>query len=196
MKLQRANTWYRPYTVHGYTVKNIHFYNDNGIVVSTRCGYLTDIHGADIKEIDINTETIAKRRKVNFTRNEVFIITAHNDCTNELYIPVSLLNIQFAKYEYRNKMIFAIYYGDDNIKISDPICSLYIHLYQLRNEYEKIYKECSDTDICIEKNEICFNKLDNLKALAYDIKDEIKLLSTLNVEEAIKLAKKRGIWEE
>ena len=106
MKIGRESGFYRPYAIvvnnRGYYVENICFYNESGVVVSTK-GWLENNNGGDIKEIELPIEEIKLRRKENFD-GKVFAMTNKNKYTNEtrmkLYIPCNMLDIHFVEKRY------------------------------------------------------------------------------------------------
>ena len=78
MKIGRTTNWYRPYAItvnnKGYKIHQIHFYNAEGIVVSSNSGWLETREG-DIKEVELPIEKLKLKRKVKFD-GTVFAIAA------------------------------------------------------------------------------------------------------------------------
>lgn len=89
----------RYYYFNDNAIKNIIFYNDDGIIMETKQGWL-ECHG-DIKSIECGE--IASRNKVNLTRKENFVIkesTKHyqnNKAELTLYLYVDNCNIKIKK---------------------------------------------------------------------------------------------------
>lgn len=57
--------WYRPYIYDKYTIKNIMFYNENGVIAQSNSGWLEN-NGKDLEQITINVDEIALKRKEDF----------------------------------------------------------------------------------------------------------------------------------
>lgn len=126
MLLKRGSNWYRPYEIRvngkNYEVKEIKFYNNIEVVVSTRSGWLESKYG-DITEINLPVEEIKQRRKEKFD-GEVFIISSGKEYNNELmatlYIPTDILGVHFVKYDiFYNSQVRAVYEGNHDIYITE-----------------------------------------------------------------------------
>lgn len=91
-EIKRMHTWYRPYAIGSYFVSEIHFYDKNGVIVSTSSGWLAK-GNEDLEVLEVPTEP-RKRMKVNFDRNEVFYISKGKDYSGELkcalYLPIDI----------------------------------------------------------------------------------------------------------
>lgn len=145
IKLERTYNWYRPYTVVAsgktYLLENIHFYDDNGIVVSSGGGWLQSIHGRDIKEIELDVDKVIRRNKEKFD-GEVFGLTfrSYNETRLVLYIPIDMLNI---KYDCKRKMygdkVYECYRGDQGIYLTKYVESLDTKLRLVKNDYSALY---------------------------------------------------------
>lgn len=191
MKIGRGSNWYRPYMVvvnnKAYKVHQIHFYNTEGIVVSSNSGWLERTNG-DISEIELPTEELKLKRKVNFD-GTVFIISKGKeaygyDTEADVYIPADMLNIHFVEHKlmYSNSQVRAIYEGEQGIYITTYIKSLNEGLMSIRTEYEEVYKRVSDSDLSIKGNGVLAD-IDRLKVLAEEFIAERIKISNLTIDD-------------
>lgn len=73
LKLQRKTDWYRPWFIDDRAIYSITFFNANGIIYKTPCGWLQENGKTDIDFIEIKQPI--KKRKVDFTCKKNFIVT-------------------------------------------------------------------------------------------------------------------------
>ena len=191
MKIGRTSNWYRPYAItvnnKAYKIHQIHFYNTEGIVVSSNSGWLETKQG-DIREIELPIEELKLKRKVKFD-GTVFVISkgkewCGSDIEADLYIPADMLNIHFVEHKlmYSNSQVRAIYEGEQGIYITTYIKSLNDHLMSIRTEYEKVYKRVSDSDLSIKGNSV-LTDIDRLKELAEEFIAERIRISNLTIDD-------------
>ena len=189
MKIGRVVCWHRPYGVvvnnKPYEIRKIHFYNTEEIVVSSNSGWLETKLG-DIKELELPTEELKLKRKVKFD-GTVFIISKgkHYDDTNlaELYIPAYMLNIHFVEHKIMySTQIRAIYEGEQGIYIASYVKCLNEGLMSIREEYEKVYKRVSDSDLSIKGDGVLVD-IDKLKELAEEFIAERKRIHNLTIDD-------------
>ena len=146
IKLKRTTNWYRPYTVIAsgkeYLLENIHFYDENGIVVSSGSGWLQNINGIDIHEIELPVDKVTRINKTKFD-GEVFGLTyrSYNETRLVLYIPIEMLNIE---YDCKRKMygdrIYECYKGDQGIYLTKYIKALDEELRVIKSTYESLHE--------------------------------------------------------
>ena len=190
MKIGRETNWYRPYAItvnnKAYKIHQIHFYNAEGIVVSSNSGWLETKQG-DIKEVELPIEELKLKRKVKFD-GTVFAISkgkefCGSDIEADLYIPADLLNIHFVEHKIMySTQIRAIYEGEQGIYITSYIKSFNEHLMSIRAEYEKVYKRVTDSDLSI-KGEGVLVDIDRLKVLAEEFIAERIRISNLTIDD-------------
>lgn len=85
--IQAQGLW-RYYTIGNAKVRNIIFYNDNGIIAETNQGWIEN-NGQDIKKIEV--ENLANRNKVVLTRKENFVVkTSETDYDGRKYLNIYL----------------------------------------------------------------------------------------------------------
>ena len=189
MLLKRGSNWYRHYDIRvngkNYEVKEIKFYNNNGVVVSSCSGWLESKYG-DITEINLPIDEVKTRRKEKFD-GEVFIISSGKEYNNELmatlYIPADMLGVHFVKYGiFYNSQVRAVYEGNYDIYITTFKKSIDEHLNEIRIEYEEIYKKSSDIDITINALTV-INNIDKLKNLALEFEKEKKRIEGLKIDD-------------
>ena len=187
IKLERTSNWYRPYTVVAsgkeYLLENIHFYDENGVVVSSGSGWLQSINGMDIEEIELPVDKVTRRNKEKFD-GEVFGLTfrSYNETRLVLYIPISILNI---KYDCKRKMygdrIYECYKGDQNIYLTKYVESLDAKLRLIKNDYSALYESVELFEM--ERN--ADKAIQNLKQMIETIekfKEERKNIDSIVVE--------------
>lgn len=120
MIIKRQAEWYRPYFINDIELKNIIFYNKNGIVLQVKYGFIEEYFKRDILSyggdlIALGIDTPKKANKVNFDRQDNFYITV-NDYTGKkynLYINTNNINIELSGTE--KKEISEGYYHIYNI---------------------------------------------------------------------------------
>jgi len=190
MKIGRTTNWYRPYAItvnnKAYKIHQIHFYNAEGIVVSSNSGWLETKQG-DIKEVELPIEELKLKRKVKFD-GTVFAISqgkefCGSDIEADLYIPADMLNIHFVEHKIMySTQVRAIYEGEQGIYITSYIKSFNEHLMSIRAEYEKVYKRVTDSDLSI-KGESVLADIDRLKVLAKEFIAERIRISNLTIDD-------------
>lgn len=192
MVIGQVNNWYRPYYVvvnnKLYKVDKIKFYKDNAIMVESQSGWLERVDG-DIKEIELPIDEIKLKRKEAFD-GKVFIISKGKEwCGNEtiadLYIPVDMLNIHFAKHEIKYQQLRKVYEGEQGIYISVYVKSLIVELEAIRNEYDEVYKQLDGYSMKTSRADIIYDNIDKLKELAEKYKAEQKRAYELKVEDVV-----------
>lgn len=192
MKVCRANGFYRPYFIEvngtGHYVHNIHFYDESGVVVSSGFGWLERKYNTittDIEEIELPVDEIKLRRKEKFD-GVVFAMTKKDDFGDtryELYIPCDMLNICFVEYILKYDQVRKVYKGSNDIYISEYVKSVDVKLNEIRSEYERLYKDVSDSALYIEKPEIVLAKLEKMMELTKQYKAEQKRVHELTIDD-------------
>ena len=96
--IKREASWYRPYAIQGRTVRKIHMYNKEGIVLTIDSGWFEVKGYGDVEQFTLGTDEIKLRRKENFNEKEVFIISVKPEYSNEksceLYIHNDLIGFK------------------------------------------------------------------------------------------------------
>ena len=192
MIITRRVAWYRPYYVlvnaKRYKLRQIKFYKDGAIMVKSQSGWLETKNSKDM-ELELPIEEIKLKRKENFDKNEVFIISRGkeeygNEIEADLYIPADMVGIHFVGHEIAFKtQVRAIYEGEQDIYITEFVKSLQDRLFGIREEYEKIYKEVDDTCLSVHKSEEVLAKIDKLKELAEEFIAERKRVHSLTIDD-------------
>lgn len=187
IKLERTINWYRPYTVVAsgkeYLLDNIHFYDENGVVVSSGSGWLQNINGIDIKEIELPVDKVIRRNKEKFD-GEVFGLTfrSYNETRLVLYIPIEMLNI---KYDCKRKMhgdrIYECYIGDQNVYLTKYIKSLDKDLRIIEHNYSDLHESIKSYDMSRDPDkaiETLYKMIETVKSF----KEERKRIDSIVVE--------------
>lgn len=191
MKIGRVNNWYRPYYVlvnnKWYQVNKIKFYKDNEILIESNSGWLENGKGGDLREIELPIEKITLKRKEKFD-GSVFIVSVGKDYSGELkadvYIPADMVGIHFVRHEIAYKtQVRAVFEGEQGIYISSYVKSLDSTLFVIRDEYEKVYKQVSDSDLSIGNSEEVLSNIDKLKELAEEFIAERKRVNSLTIDD-------------
>lgn len=190
MKIGRTTNWYRPYAVivnnKAYKIHQIHFYNTEGIVVSSNSGWL-ETKQSDISEIKLPIEELKLKRKVKFD-GTVFVISkgkefCGSDIEADLYIPADMLNIHFVEHKIMySTQVRAIYEGEQGIYIASYVKCLNDGLMSIRAEYEKVYKRVTDSDLSIKGNGVLAD-IDKLKELAEEFIAERNRIHNLTIND-------------
>lgn len=190
MKVGKTAVWYNPwYAVVGNgnrSVKlgDIRFYDDNGVVCDTGRGWIEGLDG-----IDLPTDSIKLRRKVNFD-GEVFVVTDPNTPCYEdtknyiLYIPAKMCGVKHVCDKLVNGIwqVYSVFEGDNGIHIERYIKSIDGKLRDIRNKYEHVHKECDDYRLYSDTDNM-IAKLDELKELANAYKVEKDRLYSLTIDD-------------
>lgn len=187
------NSIFSNYVINDKKIGNICIYNNNHCI-NTYCGWFENIRGERIAAIDIPANRIVNKRKINMEKEDVFIVT--NDMSKTLFIPAKMINLKLNKYRYINQSIMASYRGEFNIYIEDQVCYLGDNLIDIDERYTDMVKKCSVWKMKHNTADNIVKNLNILKDLAKEYHAEKQLLESLNTEQAIELAKKRGIWTE
>lgn len=190
MKIGREVNWYRPYAVtvnnKKYKISKIHFYNAEGIVVSSNSGWLESTKG-DIGEVELPIEELKLKRKVKFD-GTVFAISkgkewCGSDIEADLYIPADMLGVHFVEHKIMySTQVRAIYEGEQGIYITSYVKSFNEGLMSIREEYEKVYKRVTDSDLSIKGDGILAD-IDKLKELAEEFIAERKRINNLTIDD-------------
>lgn len=116
IRIEKQNNWYRPYFYDKYIIKEIKFYNENGIVIENPSGWLENNH-KDLDYIDLDIDEVKLKRKEDFTIKGAFMISKGKDYSDELgadlYINVELVNLHFTEYKKEYDSIRKYYKGVD-----------------------------------------------------------------------------------
>lgn len=118
IRIARENNWYRPYYYGKYKIKEIIFYDENGIIISNGNGWLENEH-KDLDYIALDLDIIPLKRKEDFSIKNAFIISNgkedfSNDLSANLYINVNLFNVEFLEFRKEFDSIRKYYIGADN----------------------------------------------------------------------------------
>lgn len=188
----KSTDWYRPYAIvvngRGYYLDNIHFYNENGIVVSAGCGWLQEKgYGKDIKEIELPIDEIKLRRKQKFD-GVVYAMTHKKEYANEtvaeLYIPCDMFDIHFVENKLEKEIwcVYKIYEGSHNIYIKNYVMSVDGKLQDIRNEYDKLYENSESFKLGNWTDEIADN-VHKMAQLVDEYKAEHERLKSLTIDD-------------
>lgn len=114
--LSKDYAWYRPYKYDKYIIKNIKFYDENGIVIEVGSGWLENNH-KDLDYVKLNIDEIQLKRKEDFSIKGAFMISKGKDFSDELgadlYINIELVNLKFGGYKKEYDNIRKYYVGND-----------------------------------------------------------------------------------
>lgn len=188
----RQNGYYRPYSIvvnnKGYYVNNIHLYNDDGIVTSTGCGWFErNGYPTDIESIELPINEIKLRRKPKFDGVVFATISrdyALNDTRAELYIPCDMLGIHFTcnRLEKGVWQVYKVYDGEQEIHIKQYAFSVDEKLKDIRDKYDKLYKDSEPYRLISYSDEVISN-LDKMRELMEDYRAELVRLNSLTIDD-------------
>lgn len=190
MKIGQVNNWHRPYYVltngKWYQINQIKFYEDNEIIVESNRGWLEQVSGGDIKEIELPIDEIKLKRKEKFD-GTVFLISQGKNWSGKLmadvYIPADMLGVHFVRHEIAFKtQVRAVFEGEQGIYISKYIKSLDSELHAIRNEYEEVLKEIDGYRLAHHTEDIMQN-IDKLKELAEKYLIEQHRIANLTIDD-------------
>ena len=190
MNLYRKSGWFNPFFINvnnkSYELKNIHFFNSNGIICSTSRGWFGN---GDNTVQGLSFDLICNlKRKVDFTSKSAFIISSGNEygCLSaELYIPADALGLSEPLIRARTERYFIVRW---NTSIKEIYCETWhfidedlsrverrIHAVgeKITNFYGNAY---DDLPKCIEV----------LQKLHNEREEELQRLSMITDEEVLK----------
>ena len=188
MRLYKSANWYNPFYVDvnskSYKISCIHFFDKDGIICSTKCGWFGSGDNR-FSELGIPGDCYLKR-KVDFSFKSCFIHfsgdkTWDNESEYELYIPRGVVGVKSPVIEKRNER-FAVIRWDT--LIDGVYCNLWHFL---------------DQEISIIEHEISSvgEKISHMYQSNYsELPTCIQLLSKLNSERESALDKIREISDE
>lgn len=112
MNLYRRSGWFNPFFIDvnnkSYELKNIHFFNPNGIICSTSRGWFGN---GDNTTQGLSFDIICNlKRKVDFTSKSAFIISRGNDygLSAELYIPADAIGLSEPSIRAKTERYFIV----------------------------------------------------------------------------------------
>ena len=158
------------------------------MLVESRSGWLENERGIDIAEIELPVTEIKLKRKEKFD-GTVFVISLGKESYGDeiiadVYIPAEMLGVHFVRHQIEYScQVTAVYEGEQNIYITKYIKSLNDELYAIRDEYESVYKEVSDSSMAIRSVDIVLSNIDKLKELAERYKAEQERISKLTIDD-------------
>lgn len=189
MRIGVNDNIYRPYSVvvnnRGYYLDNIHFYNEDGVVVSSGWGWLTRKGGSDIQSIELPVEKIKLRRKPKFD-GAVFAMLHKdwNETKAELYIPCDMFGIHFTcnKLVKRIWQVYKVYDGEQGIHIEQHVFSIDGKLTDVRAKYDELHKDCESYKLISNSDKVAAN-LDRMRELTEDYRTELARLNSLTIDD-------------
>lgn len=191
--LYKTNTWYNPLYVQvkdtGYRLNNILFYNDNGVVYQTGCGWFNS--NSLFNVILSTTKQIKRKIKIDFSKNEPFIIKSNcsYEVVYDLYFPLSDFDIEY-KYKKEGDSIFKIFYliddngnelyGKENVKY---LGNLHFNARIKIQEIGKLFSDYSYTPMTQKEFD---ENINNLKQAYKDYIEILEYVKNYTVEDYLK----------
>ena len=190
--LSKDYAWYRPYKYDKYIIKNIKFYDENGIVIEVGSGWLENNH-KDLDYVKLNIDEIQLKRKEDFSIKGAFIISKGKDFSDELgadlYINIELVNLKFGGYKKEYDNIRKYYVGSDydnqEFEVSSNVKWLKENWYKYQaivqenaKKLENIYYETTIDEVaeCVK----------NIKKYADKMFKERQLIESYSIEDYLK----------
>jgi len=190
IKLERTQSWYRPYTVIAsgttYVLESIKFYDESGNIVATSSGWLQNQQGLDIPCIELNVDKITRRNKEKFD-GEVFGTVCHCSYSSEkrlnLYIPMSLVNLTYVgKKKMFGDRVYACYTGDQRIYVTTFVQALDKKLSNIKSGYSCLLENVGSYHM--EKNpDKTIETLKEMIQIIEEYKEERANLDSIIVED-------------
>lgn len=179
--------WYNPFTAittngNGYELNKIHFYNEDGIILSTASGWFDEKNnGNNSFNNGVKIDDIHLRNKVNFDKKENFIVKNNNDYNifNRYDLYIYYKNVDFKTHDI---VISCNISGNYSIKLEDIVLNCNCYLGSATKKSDEVrYKY--------------YDMIDNLKNFKYgDISELIKKVKEL--EKTIKQYEKIKEFEK
>lgn len=205
--ISRGNSWLRPYNLDGGKIDTIIFYDETGIILTTRSGWLenaiTDNSLRDIQEIVLDHEP-KLRAKENLTRKEHFYIkhskkSNYDDPTRTLYIYVDNVNVCLKKEKdlveksegYNGQDLFMYYefYKLSGLivsrEVTTPIATNKLNSVRLKAFVKSEYKDNVLSQQVRELHEICKDLYINVSE--YDLTKLLKVVEVTKREKPLEV---------
>ena len=186
---ERIGFWYTIVNNKEYRIKNIHFYNDREVIVSTSTPLSSKNNGV-LKSIDLPCEKISRKNSMKFD-GSVFTISDGKDMWDnlcaDLYIPADMFNIQFKEYRLIATTLAAVYVGsyeDYEFSFDTHLCRTDGNLYTIIEDYEDLHKMANGYKLLNDPREI-LNLADKMKKCAESYILEEERLKNMSVDEAV-----------
>lgn len=185
--LIRTAIWYNPFTAitingNGYELYRIHFYNEEGVILSTRSGWFDEKNNSNNSfRNGIKIDDIHLRKKISFDKKENFIAKNNDDYNifNRYDLYIYYKNVDFKTHDI---IIGYNILGNYSIKIEDIVLNCDCYLGNARKKSNDVkYK--------------CYDMIENLKNFKYgDTSELIKKVKEL--EKTIKQYEKIKEFEK
>ncbi len=190
--LSKDYAWYRPYKYDKYIIKNIKFYDENGIVIEVGSGWLENNH-KDLDYVKLNIDEIQLKRKEDFSIKDTFMISKGKDFSDELgadlYINIELVNLKFGGYKKEYDNIRKYYVGSDYDNQTFEVSSNVKWLKENWYKYQAIVQENAKKleniyyDTTIDEVAECVK---NIKKYADKMFKERQIIESYSIEDYLK----------
>ena len=190
--LSKDYAWYRPYKYDKYIIKNIKFYDENGIVIEVGSGWLENNH-KDLDYVKINIDEIQLKRKEDFSIKGAFMISKGKDFSDELgadlYINIELVNLKFGGYKKEYDNIRKYYIGSDydnqEFEVSSNVKWLKENWYKYQAIVQENAKKLENIyyDTTIDEVAECVK---NIKKYADKMFKERQIIESYSIEDYLK----------
>ena len=190
--LSKDYAWYRPYKYDKYIIKNIKFYDKNGIVIEVGSGWLENNH-KDLDYLKLNIDEIQLKRKEDFSIKGAFMISKGKDFSDELgadlYINIELVNLKFGGYKKEYDNIRKYYVGSDYdnqvFEVSSNVKWLKENWYKYQAIVQENAKKLENIyyDTTIDEVAECVK---NIKKYADKMFKERQLIESYSIEDYLK----------
>ena len=190
--LSKDYAWYRPYKYDKYIIKNIKFYDENGIVIEVGSGWLEN-NNKDLDYVKLNIDEIQLKRKEDFSIKGAFMISKGKDFSDELgadlYINIELVNLKFGGYKKEYDNIRKYYVGSDYDNQTFEVSSNVKWLKENWYKYQAIVQENAKKleniyyDTTIDEVAECVK---NIKKYADKMFKERQIIESYSIEDYLK----------
>ena len=190
--LSKDYAWYRPYKYDKYIIKNIKFYDENGIVIEVGSGWLEN-NNKDLDYVKLNIDEIQLKRKEDFSIKGAFIISKGKDFSDELgadlYINIELVNLKFGGYKKEYDNIRKYYVGSDydnqEFEVSSNVKWLKENWYKYQAIVQENAKKLENIyyDTTIDEVAECVK---NIKKYADKMFKERQIIENYSIEDYLK----------
>ena len=190
--LSKDYAWYRPYKYDKYIIKNIKFYDENGIVIEVGSGWLENNH-KDLDYVKLNIDEIQLKRKEDFSIKGAFIISKGKDFSDELgadlYINIELVNLKFGGYKKEYDNIRKYYVGSDydnqEFEVSSNVKWLKENWYKYQAIVQENAKKLENIYYDTTINEVA-ECVKNIKKYADKMFKERQIIESYSIEDYLK----------
>ena len=199
IKIGKNGYFLRCYSYGKYNIDKIHFYNENGIIISSKYGWLEN-DGQDLDNIILDIDNIPLKRKEDFSIKGAFIKSNGEsyggDLTADLYINADIVDLHFLEYKKEFGYMIVEYYvgkdiGNNEFRIENVVKILDKNKRKYQQEIERVGKAIWDNINYLNKKDY-EAYIRDLVEYGKQYYEEIKKIEDYTIEDYLKETESEG----